>query len=512
MKRIVIVGGGTAGWMCAISFSARMPDTEIVVIDPAAIAPIGVGESVTGVVQMFVRDPLHKLDQAEFFCESDATLKYGIWYKDWQGAGTEYLTPIDGPHDRFVKAYPSAVEDFFALASADNIRLGEALYYGQLMRSGLTDYLYTDDRTITGRYSQGSCHFDAVHFAAWLKRIAPDRENVIHVDDVLESFEMDENRRFVTKIITKGGQSIEGDFFVDCTGFRRALLAKAYEPNWIDYAKYIKVDRAIPCPVGYAPGEVPPNYSQATAARHGWMWQVPTRSRLGKGYLYSSKYTDDADALAEMRSAGLDPGDDPRVIRFEPGKYAEQWIGNVCAVGLAGGFIEALEASTIHGMYVQIELLSELYLPHYRPPAAEALARRYNELIQAAYDDYVDFISFHYHAGRGDSDFWRDYQKPASITGRNAWRMEKWRHAYPTREDFAPMATQRSALTTGLVIWAPMLCALGYLRQETAQNYLRTSRQLDKARANVVNYIQHRQQMLQRGVPHEEALRFVCGS
>src|SRR5690606_29187821 len=138
MKRIVIVGGGTAGWMCAIALSARMPDREIIVIDPAAIGVIGVGESVTGVLQSFVTDPIHELDLGEFYRETDATLKLGIWYEGGQGVGREYLSPIDTPHGHFVKGYATAVEDFFALAAADNIRLGEAQLYSRLMRAGKT--------------------------------------------------------------------------------------------------------------------------------------------------------------------------------------------------------------------------------------------------------------------------------------------------------------------------------------------------------------------------------------
>jgi tryptophan halogenase len=508
VKEIVIVGGGSAGWMAAIAISSRFPEMRITVVDAKAIGPIGVGESVTGVVQEFVMDPLHGLSMGEFFRRCDATFKMGIWYKNWQGPDTEYLTPIDFPPKFFKHTYETLLEDFYANAAAEGVRLGEAQVYSQLMRKGCTDHFRQPDGKVSVEMAGASCHFDALKFAAWLQELAPQRPNVRHFDDLVESFDQDAETGFITKIHTRGGREITGDLFIDCTGFHRLLFAKAYQPKWRSYADHIKVDSAIPQVVPYRPDEPMPNYTMATAMPHGWMWQIPTQSRLGKGYIYSSRYVSDEQAIAEFRAAGVDPGDQPRILRFQPGRFEQQWVGNVCSVGLSGVFSEPLEASTIHGTSVQIRLLTELFLPFCSRESMKSMAEQYNRLVAAAYDDYVDFISFHYHAGRTDTEFWRDYQKPESITPANQTRMAKWRHAFPAREDFAPIYTQQAKLTTGLAVWAPMLCGMGWLRREHARRLVQLSRHPKQMKENVTRYVQSRNRIVAAALTQQEAIRY----
>jgi tryptophan halogenase len=508
MQNIVIVGGGTAGWMAAIAVAGRFPEKRITVVDPKLISPIGVGESVTGVVQEYVADPSNRLSMGEFFRRCDVTFKAGIWYKNWQSVGTEYLTPIDSPPEFFKHRYDSNVEEFYAMAAADGAKLGESQLFGLLMRANRTDHIRNPDGSINVQLSSMSCQFDALKFAAWLQEKAAGRQNIEHVDDVVNTFTQDPESGHIQKILTRGGREIEGDFFLDCTGFHRQLLAKAYQPKWKSYTDYIRVNSAIPCFVPYADGQEIPNYTLASAMPHGWLWQIPTQSRLGKGYIFNSRYVDDAQAIAEMRAVGVDPGDNPRVLRFESGRFEKLWQGNVCTIGLSGGFIEPLEASTIHSMVVQIRFLTDLYLPTCTPGAMPVMAEQYNELVKVAYEDYVDFINFHYLTGRCDTDFWRDHQKPEATTPANLARLEKWKYAFPTREDFIPHYTQRTYHTTGLVVWATILCGLGLLRKEHAQRVVQLSRHPQKLRENVARYIQFRSHITSRALPHAEAIDY----
>ncbi len=506
MDQIVIVGGGTAGWMAAIALSAQFPEKQITVIDPAEIRPIGVGESVTGVVLQFVLNPAHGLDLAEFFAHADATLKLGIWFKDWTAPGTEYLSPLDVPNRMFQHKYFQDSEDFYALMTAQGLSSGEEQIHGKLMRANRTDYVREPDGRISSKLSSASCHFDSLKFAAWLKSKAQTRPNITHVDDVLSRFSQDAETGLVTEVVTKKGQHIGGDFFLDCTGLRRMLFQPAYQPQWIDYSRYIKVDSAMPTFAAHAEGERMPVYTAARAMRHGWMWQIPTQSRLGNGYVYSSQYASDEQVIAEQQELGIDVGENPRILRFQPGKFATQMQGNVCAIGLSGGFIEPLEATTIHIMFVQIRILAELLLPYYSPQASDALSQKYNTLIATMYNDFVDFVSFHYRTGRMDSDFWRDYQRDDSHSPANNARLETWRHAFPSREDFASSPTNRVLLTTGLIVWMPMLSGLGLLSGEAARKLLASSRFGQHAQANMARYMQVRDFLLANGVPQEEVL------
>jgi hypothetical protein len=508
LDHIVIVGGGTAGWMAGIAIASRFPQKRVTVVDPAGIPPLGVGESVTGVVLAFVNDPVHRLSKGEFFRRCDVTFKMGIYYKGWRGPGDEYLSPIDNPPDYLKYYYNNSIEDFYASMTADGQRVGESVLYGKLMRAVHTDHLRAPDGSVDGRRALGSSQFDSLKFAAWLKETATGRENIRWVDGVVESFDQDPVSGHVTRVKTKDGQAIDGDFFLDCSGFHRLLFAKAYKPGWISYREHIRVDSAIPIFPEHPEGKAIPCYTVAQAMPHGWLWTIPTQSRLGRGYVFGSRYADVPQAVADMRAAGIDPGDNPRVIRFDPGRFDQLWIGNVCTVGLSGGFIEPLESSTIHGMFNQVSLLVELYLPHCTRDNLAALAPQYNRLVSAAYEDYMDFISFHYHAGRTDTEFWRDCQKPSSITPANQYRIEKWKHAYPVAEDFPPSHTQRVGLTLNLVAWAPALCGLGHLRQDLARRQLDLCRQPKLLQENLQRYVALRNTIVAASVPHAEAIAY----
>ena len=510
MEKIVIVGGGTAGWMAAIALSSHMPEKQIVVIDPSRVAPIGVGESVTGVVLQFVRYPFHGLDTAEFFRECDATLKLGIWFKDWTGLGNEYLSPIDFPPDIFDQHYFEDMEDFYALITASGQSICEEQIHGRLMRANRTDY-FRHAGAINRQFSTASCHFDALKFAAWLKGIARGRTNITHIDDSIERFDQHPETGLVTKILTEKGAEVDGDFFLDCTGFRRLLFERAHRPKWEDYSKYIKVDRAIPAFEPYEDTQEIPVFTGAQAMPNGWMWQIPTQSRLGRGYVFSSKYASDEQAISEYRAAGIAVDDSPRIIRFAPGKFETQWQGNVCALGLAGGFIEPLESTTIHIMHVQIKALAELFLPYYTHEASQALARKYNAMMKTMYDDFVDFVSFHYRTGRSDNEFWSDCQKQESITATNQARIDTWEHCYPGREDFLGIQTSRFGLTTGIVVWMPMLCGLGLLKQSAALTVVNRAKAIGAARSNLAKYTQIRDMVCANAVSQREAVAFLRG-
>lgn len=494
--------------MAAIAIAGRFPERKITVIDPEDLSPIGVGESVTGVVLQFVGDPLNGLSVGEFFRRCDVTFKTGIWYKDWHGPGTQYLAPIDSPPSYLRHSYANHSEEFYAMAAANGVRLGDGLLYGHLMQRGLTDLMREPDGRVSEKLAFSSCHFDALKFAAWLRETAARRENVEHLDDVVESFEQDPETGHVRKLCTRTGREVEGDFFLDCTGFHRLLFAKAYQPKWKSYADHIRVDSAIPQFAPHTPGEAVPNYTMATAMPNGWMWQIPTQTRLGKGYIFSSRYVSDEQALAEFRATGVEVGESPRILRFSPGRFEKLWQGNVCTIGLSGVFSEPLEASTIHGMYVQIRLLTEVLLPFCTRESMQVMADQFNRLATTAFDDYVDFISFHYHTGRADTEFWRDYQKPGAMTPENQARAEKWRHAFPVREDFAPIYTQQAGLTTGLVLWMPMLCGMGLLRQEHAQRTVQMSRQTQMMQENVAHYVKLRNHIISSALPHAEAMKY----
>ena len=510
MKHIVIVGGGTAGWMAAINLASRFPAKQITVVEPSRLGPIGVGESVTGVVQDFISNPINQLSQQDFFRRSDAMLKLGIWYHDWHGPNTEFLSPIDNPYFLFESSHPEDLEAFYATATMSGASICEEQIHGRLMRAGLTDYYRKPDGTISDDLSTASLQFDALKFTAWLRDVAAERPSIRHLDDSIRTFEQDSETGFITELILESDQRLAGDFFLDCTGFARRLFQPAFQPRWTDYGDYLKVDRAIPIFVEHEEGELPVCTS-ATALPHGWIWRVPTQMRIGCGYVYSSKYIDDDQAVAEMRAAGLDPGAAPRVLTFQPGRFETQWEKNVACIGMSGGFLEPLEATTIHMFYGQIKALTELYLPFYSSESQPVLSRDYNEWMRPMYDSMLDFVSFHYLTGRSDTEFWRDCQRPEAITDRNQHRREMWQHRFPVREDFDGIRTFRFGASTGLLIWAPMLAALGFFRKEHAATLVEASAYSQRTQRNVNRYLDARAFLLSQAIRQREAVKHLRG-
>src|SRR4051794_38175472 len=173
MKDIVIIGGGTAGWMAAISIACRFPDKSVTIVDPKLIGPIGVGESVTGALVSFILEPRHRLSLGELFRRCDATCKTGLWYKDWQGIGTDYASPIDQPADYFKHFYPTHAEEFYAQVVVDRARLGQVQLYANCMRTNRTDHFWNPDGSVNTNWARFSVHFDALKFAGWLQEISP---------------------------------------------------------------------------------------------------------------------------------------------------------------------------------------------------------------------------------------------------------------------------------------------------------------------------------------------------
>ena len=211
MKQIVIVGGGTAGWMAALVLSTRFPEKTFTVIDPASIASIGVGESVTGVVLDLICDPDYGLSVNDFFRQTDATLKLGIWFKNWQGQGSEYLAPIDNPVARLLDPYPEAVEEFYAVIASDGVKLGKAQIYSHLMQANKTDYIRMDGK-ISDQFARASCHFDALKFASWLREICAKRPNINHLDDVVVSHRQEADQGSITELVTESGRIVARGF------------------------------------------------------------------------------------------------------------------------------------------------------------------------------------------------------------------------------------------------------------------------------------------------------------
>lgn len=403
IRKVVIVGGGTAGWMAAAALSriiGAMPGLSITLVESEAIGTVGVGEATIPQILAFNR--MLGIDEAEFMRETRATYKLGIEFVDWLRQGHRYVHPF-GSYG--LDMLGIEFHHFWLRGRA----LGDA--------SELDAYSIAAMAGLAGRMAQPrpdqpqsplsrlsyAFQFDAGRYAGFLRRLA-EAQGVTRIEGRIERVEQDAGTGFVTGVVLDDDSRIEGELFIDCSGFRSLLLGQALGVPFTDWSHWLPCDRAIaiPCALG---GDMVP-LTRSTARPAGWQWRIPLQHRIGNGHVYSSAHMADEDALAILLG-GLDgePLAEPNRLRFTAGHRERAWDRNVVALGLAGGFLEPLESTAIHLVQAGIARLMALF------PArgfGQAEIDRYNFETVRDYVDIRDFLVLHYKASeRDDSEFWR---------------------------------------------------------------------------------------------------------
>lgn len=409
IKRVVVLGGGTAGWYTALSlrkiFSSNV---EIRVVESTEVGIVGVGEG--GLLNLQGALQSIDIDLNEFMQETNATYKWGFCYEGWCSGEKE---------DKYYHPFASSTG-----AASQWEEFGHYPYFSAMINSGtpLTSYLKGFD-LIANNASQAeaktaldnqsvdiinSFHFDSYKIANYFKKIALKR-NIVHQDALIEHVETDAQGH-VSALITKDNEKIELDFLVDATGLARKVIGKVVPSEWCSFKDHLLLDRAIPF---YMPHPLKNPYlvSRAIAMKSGWMWQIPLVDRVGAGYVYSSKHVSDEQALQEIKDyLGYDVTPQQKVIKFEPGCYREIWVGNVLTVGLASGFVEPLEATSI-GQMIEVVRNFTRILVTCQGIISDKTIREFNESNYASWIEILDFLRMHYDCPRRDTAFWQDVAK-----------------------------------------------------------------------------------------------------
>jgi tryptophan 7-halogenase len=396
VRSVVIAGGGTAGWMTAAALARVLgPRLRITLVESSEIGIVGVGEATIPAIQHFNR--LVKLDEDEFLRHTHGTFKLGIEFVDWLEKGQSYLHAF-GPvgrdlayipfHHYWLKEAAGSLWDYSLNAVA--ARQARFARLDQVPGTPLAGLLW-------------AFHFDAARYAAYLSTLAQ-RMGVIRIDarigEVARHADGD-----VRALRLDDGRELAADFFVDCTGFRGLLIEEALGTGYEDWTRFLPCDRAWAVPSASAGPLLP--FTRATAREAGWQWRIPLQHRTGNGHVYSSAHMSDERArellLANLDGAALA---EPRLIRFTTGRRRLLWNRNVVCMGLASGFLEPLESTSIHLIQVTIQRLILLF-PH--AGDNERRRREFNRAAAAEYEYIRDFLILHYHANqrRGES-FWDD--------------------------------------------------------------------------------------------------------
>lgn len=401
VNKLVIVGGGTAGWITAAAFARLLGGRlAIELVESEAIGTVGVGEAT--IPQIIRLNTILGLDEHEFMRATSGTFKLGIEFVDWGKKGSRYLhtfgeTGMNLGNVAFHHYWrrsagetpdPKGLWDYsLHQMAADQARFGKLDRMGNTAMTGLA-YAY---------------HFDASRYARFLRAYAESR-GVTRTEGIVQSVDRDGESGDIRSITLQDGTVVAGDFFVDCTGFRSLLLGETLGVGYQDWSRWLPCDRALAVPSERLPTLVP--YTRATAKDAGWQWRIPLQHRTGNGHVYSSGFTTD-DAAADVLMAGLDMKAlaDPRPIRFTTGRRETFWAHNCAAIGLSSGFLEPLESTSIHLIQSHVSRLIQLF-----PRQGDAAAEReeYNRRCAAEFAQIRDFLILHYHrTDREDSEFWR---------------------------------------------------------------------------------------------------------
>ncbi|MBN2973444.1 tryptophan 7-halogenase [Roseomonas aeriglobus] len=393
LRRIVIVGGGTAGWMAAAAFARFLgPRMTITLVESDAIGTVGVGEATIPGIRTF--NAGLGIDEADFLRATGGSYKLGIEFVDW-----------GVPGERYVHAF-GEIGPSLGL-------IGFVPYWQRWRAAGgaldLWDFSAAALAARAGRFAppQGATplawayHFDASLYAAYLRRRA-EGQGVVRREGRIVEVLRDGEGGDITAVRLDGGDTVAGDLFVDCSGFVGLLIERSLASGYEDWTHWLPCDRALAVPSERAAQIIP--LTRSTAKVAGWQWRIPLQHRTGNGLVYASAHLSD-EAAADTLMAGLDTPaiGDPRPIRFTTGMRRTQWSRNCVALGLAAGFVEPLESTSIHLIQQGIAELLRL-MPATRDWAAERA--QFNRRMRFEFESVRDFVMLHYHATRREGPLW----------------------------------------------------------------------------------------------------------
>lgn len=400
--RLIIIGGGTAGWMAAACLRRFLPqDWRVALVESDDIGTVGVGEATIPQIRLF--NQALGIDEDEFLTATQGTIKLGIEFSGWTRPGHRYMHAF-GAIGRGLgllefQHYWLRARSLGAAQSLDHYSLNERAAIARRMQRGAPR---TSPHLLEMPYA---FHFDAGLYAAYLRRRA-EANGVERIEGRVADVRLDGENGDVAGVTLADGRAIDGDFFIDCSGFRGLLIEGALATGYDDWSHWLANDRAVavPCAHGDTP-QLP--WTGATARDAGWQWRIPLQHRIGNGYVYCSDHISDDDALATLL-AHLDgaPQAEPNRLRFTSGKRRQMWNRNVVALGLASGFMEPLESTSIHLVQAGISRLLKMLPAGASDPA---VAAEFNRQSDFEWERIRDFIILHFKATeRRDTAYWRD--------------------------------------------------------------------------------------------------------
>jgi 2-polyprenyl-6-methoxyphenol hydroxylase-like FAD-dependent oxidoreductase len=442
-KRVVVVGGGAAGWMTAAALATGLKGSTVELVESEEIGIVGVGEATFPSIRAF-----HKIlgiDEAQFLRATNGTYKLGIEFRDWRVPGEGYFHTFG---DFGELSGPNAVwGQYHRVGDASLGALGEQCLPSVMASQGR----FRAPTAERGERFNYAYHFDAALYAGFLRTIALQRGVRRTEGRIVEVARRADGG--VGQLKLTDGRVVAGDLFIDCSGFTSLLLGRALGEPFVDFGRWLPVDRAWACPSERGDRELSP-YTRATALEAGWAWRIPLQNRTGHGHVFASRYIDEERAREQLLQQLDGPAlAEPRLLRFATGHRERVWVHNVVALGLSAGFLEPLESTSIFLIQSGLGKLMNLLVSG--AALAEPVVADYNRAMVRQFARVRDFIILHYClTGRRDSELWRTMatmELPDTLAFKiHAWRQAGALHQYD-EEGFD--ATSWLAIHAGMQHW-----------------------------------------------------------
>jgi hypothetical protein len=457
--KIVIIGGGTAGWLSALMFKKiHGQDRDITVISSDEIGIIGAGEGSTGLLPQVVNNHLWDFgcNEEDFLKETESTIKLGIKHTNWTNENSSYFGPLDP-----TITYDTVIDLMQNRAIYKKLDIAETTSNGRCLLEGKTNFFKESKKGNLVNSNSHAYHFDGHKVGQYFKKVCL-ADGVKHIDAKIVDVKLNEHE-WVESVVLDNGEVVDGWLFVDASGLSRLLMQKTLGVDWVSYADTLPVNKAMPFVLPHK--DKIPNYTLAHALSAGWMWQIPTQSRLGCGYVYCDKYITDDEAQAEVEEVLGQKIEPIKFIEFESGRLEKFWHKNVLAVGLASAFSEPLEATSIHTTICQLYTFCNHYI--LRRDINLDTVEEYNKETARMFDDMKDFLSVHYLGKKDSSPFWKDIRDNIKLSKQTKKLLNDCKTKVPKHKDWEKYF---GYVSSGL--YNPVLYNLGIIKPLIAKKEL----------------------------------------
>ncbi|MBR0552036.1 tryptophan halogenase family protein [Stakelama marina] len=487
VRKVVVAGGGTAGWCAAAAIARQLGAlVEVVLVESDAIGTVGVGEATIPTIRTFHQ--FLGIDEREFMRATQATFKLGIAFENWAREGDRYIHSF-GEVGR--STWMGGFQHFWLHGREEGIAGPLGDYCFELQAAERGRFATGDGATLNYAY-----HLDATAYGRFLRTIG-ESSGVRRIEGRIRRVERDSESGLITALALESGERVAGDLFIDCTGFRSLLIEDALQTGFDDWSHWLPTDRALAVQTQPTGPALP--YTRAIAHAGGWRWRIPLQERIGNGLVYSSAHMEDSAAHDLLLGAiDAEPTSDPRLIAYRTGQRRKAWNANCVALGLSSGFVEPLESTSIHLIMIGVTRLLQLF-----PFAGvtPALRDRFNDLARRELEAVRDFIILHYHlTERTDSSFW-EHCRTMDIPDTLASRIELFREGAQAYQASDELFRVDSWLQ---VMLGQRLDPQGYHHMGQIMPRERLRDVLDGLRADIAAAVD--------AMPaHEEFLRGYCG-